>query len=93
MERYIKERKAARIHELSNKSTAITLEVTDKLDNAVYNYPLTIRRALPKHWTSAAVTQNGKKIEAKVSKKGTLKYITFDVVPDGGNVIIKAIRR
>ena len=91
--RYIKERNAALIHELSNKSTAITLQVTDKLDNAVYNYPITIRRALPKHWTSATVTQNGKKVEAKISKKGALKYITFDVVPDGGNVIIKAVKR
>ena len=91
--RYIKERNAALIHELSNKPTAITLQVTDTLDNAVYNYPLTIKRALPKHWTSAAVTQNGKKVEAKISKKGTLKYITFDVVPDGGEVILKAIKR
>jgi oligosaccharide reducing-end xylanase len=91
--RYIKERNAAVIRELSNKPASITLQVTDKLDNAVYNYPLTIRRALPKHWTSATVTQNGKKVEAKISKKGTLKYITFDVVPDGGEVILKAIKR
>jgi peptidoglycan-N-acetylglucosamine deacetylase len=90
--RYIKERNAVLIHELSNKPTAITLQVTDTLDNTVYNYPITIRRPLPKHWTSATVTQNGKKVEAKVSKKGTLKYITFDVVPDGGNVIIKAVK-
>lgn len=91
--RYIKERDAATIHELSNKLGAITLQVTDKLDNAVYNYPITIRRALPKHWASATVMQNGKKVEAKVTKKGALKYITFDVVPDNGNVILKVAKR
>lgn len=91
--RYIKERDAATIHELSNKPGAITLQVTDKLDNAVYNYPITIRRALPKHWVSATVMQNGKKVEAKVTKKGALKYITFDVVPDNGNVILKVAKR
>lgn len=91
--RYIKERDAATIHELSNKLGAITLQVTDKLDNAVYNYPITIRRALPKHWVSATVMQNGKKVEAKVTKKGALKYITFDVVPDNGNVILKVAKR
>lgn len=91
--RYIKERDAATIHELSNNRGAITLQVTDKLDNAVYNYPLTIRRALPKHWTSATVMQNGKKVEAKVTKGGALKYITFDVVPDNGDIILKAAKR
>ena len=91
--RYIKERDAATIHELSNKPGAITLQVTDKLDNAVYNYPITIRRALPKHWASATVMQNVKKVEDKVTKKGALKYITFDVVPDNGNVILKVAKR
>lgn len=91
--RYIKERDAATIHELSNKPGAITLQLTDKLDNAVYNYPLTIRKALPKHWTSATVMQNGKKVEAKVTKRGALRYITFDVVPDNGNIILKAAKR
>ena len=87
--RYIKERNATTIHELSNKPTSITLQVTDKLDNSIYNYPLTIRRPLPNSWTSAVVTQADKKLEAKVSKKGRLKYISFDVVPDGGNVVLK----
>ena len=91
--RYIKERDAATIHELANKPGAITLQVTDKLDNAVYIYPITIRRALPKHWASATVMQNGKKVEARMSKKVALKYITFDIVPDNGNVILKAVRR
>jgi hypothetical protein len=51
------------------------------------NYPATIRRVLPKKWKFATVTQNGRKVKVEISQKGALKYITFDVVPNGGNVM------
>jgi len=91
--RYIRERNATEIQELSNTKSTISLQVTDNLDNAVYNCPLTVRRVLPTGWNAAGITQNGKKIEAKISKKGKLKYLTFDVVPDNGKIVItKAVK-
>ena len=86
--RYIRERNAVTIQEVSNKKTSITIQVSDKLDNLVYNYPVTVRRPLPKHWKSATITQNGQKVKTKISRKGKLKYIMFDIVPDTGEIII-----
>ena len=86
--RYIRERNAVTIQEVSNKKTSITIQVSDKLDNLVYNYPVTVRRPLPKHWKSATITQNGQKVKTKISRKGKEKYIMFDIVPDTGEIII-----
>jgi peptidoglycan-N-acetylglucosamine deacetylase len=86
--RYIRERNAASVKELSGNKASITLQVSDNLNDSIYNYPITIRRVLPKKWKSATVTKNGRKVKVKISQKGALKYITFDVVPNGGDVIL-----
>ncbi|MDR1729368.1 MAG: carbohydrate binding domain-containing protein [Prevotellaceae bacterium] len=81
---YSKERNAATVREVSSTANEITLNVTDNLDNATYNYPLSIRRAAPAGWTSITATQGGKEIEASI-KSG---YIYFSAVPDGGTVVL-----
>jgi hypothetical protein len=81
---YSKERDAVKITELSNTDSEITMSLTDNLDNATYNYPLSLRRALPNGWTEVAATQDGKEITASI----TDGYIYFDAVPDGGTVTL-----
>lgn len=86
--RYIRERDTVSVSESSNQDTRITLQVTDTLDDAIYNYPITIRRPLPPSWSSAYVLQNGRTVNASVVEVDSTKYVMFDVVPDGGNVIL-----
>jgi oligosaccharide reducing-end xylanase len=86
--RYILERNATSVKETSASDDSITLEVTDNLDDTIFNYPITLRRPLPENWTSAAVLQNNKSVNAQIVDVASKKYIMFDVVPDGGNVII-----
>jgi len=90
--RYIRERNVVTVHEISNKKASIRIQVSDTLENSVYNYPITIRRTLPKKWKSATISQNGKEIRAEIGRKGALKYIQFEVVPDEGEVIILKVR-
>jgi peptidoglycan-N-acetylglucosamine deacetylase len=86
--RYIRERNAASIKEISDDKAGITLQVSDNLNDSIYNYPITIRRVLPKKWKSATVMQNGQGVKVSLSQNGTLHYITFDVVPNGGNIML-----
>jgi hypothetical protein len=86
--RYIRERNAVSVTESSNQNTCITLQVTDTLDDAIYNYPITIRRPLPQSWTSAYVSQNGRVANASIEEVDSKKYVMFDVVPDGGDVVL-----
>jgi hypothetical protein len=86
--KYIKERNDASVSETSNTGDSITLSVTDTLSNTIYNYPITIRRPLPEGWTSANVTQNGQLVNSSIVTVNSITYAMFDVVPDGGNVVL-----
>jgi oligosaccharide reducing-end xylanase len=86
--RYVRERNDVTVKESSNTGDSITLQVTDTLANAIYNYPLTIRRPLPTGWLSAKVSQNGLPVTATIVKVNSVKYVMFDVVPDGGDIVL-----
>ncbi len=86
--RYIRERDGARITELSNDGDAIALRLSDGLPDATYDYPLTVRRELPAGWTDATVRQNGVPVPDQGIQAGTPYTVTFDAVPDAGDITI-----
>jgi hypothetical protein len=86
--RYMKERMDVSVTEISNTGETITASVTDTLDNAIYNYPVTIRRPVPEGWGSADVNQNGSPVTSSIVLVNSIAYVMFDAVPDGGNVVI-----
>ena len=86
--RYIKERDAASIRETASGDNRITLQVTDGLDDSIYNYPITLRRPLPANWPAAVVSQNHKPVSAQIVNASSTNYVVFDVVPDGGDLTI-----
>jgi hypothetical protein len=87
--RYIKERNCVSVKELSKTDSIVTVQITDTLDNIIYNYPVTIRRPLPQNWTSASVSQNSKTINAQIIDISSVKYVMFDIIPDSGDITIK----
>jgi oligosaccharide reducing-end xylanase len=86
--RYIRERNSVSVTESSNTGNTITLQITDTLNDANYNYPVTIRRPLPAGWESAKVSQNGQPAAMSIIDVNSVKYFMFDAVPDGGNVVL-----
>ncbi|RJP61980.1 MAG: T9SS C-terminal target domain-containing protein [Ignavibacteriales bacterium] len=86
--KYIYERNCVSINELSKAEDKIILSVTDTLDNGIFNYPLSVRRVLPSDWISPEVTINGKIIESEIVEVSSIKYISFDVIPDEGEITI-----
>ena len=86
--RYIRERDDVSVTESLNQNTSITLQVTDTLDNEIYDYPVTIRRSLPQNWPYANVSQNGRVVDTSIVDVNSTKYVMFDVVPDGGDVVL-----
>jgi peptidoglycan/xylan/chitin deacetylase (PgdA/CDA1 family) len=86
--RYIRERNAASVTETFATDSRIVVSLTDDLDNSIYNYPVTLRRPLPVGWTSASVTQNGKPVAARVIPMSAVDVVTFDAIPNGGEIVI-----
>ncbi len=89
--RYIRERNAASVAEISVSASSITVQVTDGLDDAIYNYPITLRRPLPANWPGAAVLQNNQAVASRVVNLNSTNYLMFDVVPDSGTVLISKL--
>jgi len=90
--RYIRERNAAILTVKSETMTRINLQLTDTLDNAIYNYPVSIRRPMPKGWKGVNVMQGDKKRSAFLVKKDKVVYIQFDAVPNAGMIIINKLK-
>jgi oligosaccharide reducing-end xylanase len=86
--RYILERNVASVKETSSRDDSLTLQVTDNLTDSIFNYPITLRRPLPANWPAAVVSQNHKSVSAQIVDVASKKYVMFDVVPDGGDIII-----
>jgi hypothetical protein len=88
--RYIKERDAASVTKKDSTDKGIAITVTDNLPDSTFNYPLSIRRPLPDGWTTAAVTQKEKDVQDTVITVDSKKYIMFQAIPDGGDVLISS---
>ncbi|PAP75027.1 polysaccharide deacetylase family protein [Rubrivirga marina] len=86
--RYLRERDAASVTELSATDDAITVEITDDLDDAIYTTPITVRRVLPDDWEAATVAQDGAPVPAAIIQAGAETFVEFDVVPDRGTVTL-----
>lgn len=86
--RYIKERDSISVTEISSQSTSISLKVIDNLNDSIYNFPITIRRPLPSGWQTASVSQKGKTSDVQIVDVNSKKYMMFDVIPDGGDIVL-----
>ena len=86
--RYIRERNASSVNETFNTGTSITVQVTDNLNNSIYNFPITIRRPLSSGWSSASASQGGNDLGAQIVTVSGTNYVMFDAVPNAGDVTI-----
>jgi peptidoglycan/xylan/chitin deacetylase (PgdA/CDA1 family) len=86
--RYARERNSVSVSEIPVHPDTITVLVTDRLDDSLYNIPITIRRPLPQGWTSCEVFQHGQSVVSTIVDHDSVTYVMFDVVPDGGVIIL-----
>ena len=86
--RYIQERNASSVAETASSGNSITLQVTNSLTNLIYNYPITLRRPVPAGWPAVAISQNGQPITVTPVTVNSTNYIMFDVVPNGGDIVL-----
>ena len=100
---YLKEAQSAKVETVSRTDKTLTINVTDELDDFMFDYALTVKVDIDDSWQSVVVTQNGVEIPLvsidtyRASKNmSTVScaiedgYLYIDVVPDGGEVVITA---
>ncbi len=89
--RYIKERDDASYKIVSSSSELIEIEVTDDLDNEIYNYPLSAYIKIPDDWTYVKTDQNGVIDTLTTILTDTGRVVLAKVIPDDGYLNITPI--
>ena len=91
--KYIRERMAAQVDVKGREEKRIILELTDTLDDRLFNYPLTLKTEIPNPFVSAEkvrVVQNGRtQLITPVTESG-VAYIYYEAIPDQGLIQILA---
>ena len=85
--KYLRERAAATVSVTTQSVDLMTLTLTDTLDNAVFDCPLTVRSEVP--WTTVRVQQGNGVINTISSvTEGGIQVVYYDAVPDGGVITL-----
>ncbi len=87
---YGQEREAATLKVTDKGSSKIEFDLTDTLDDATYDQPLTIKVRLPDDWHSVAATQAGKSVHSRLVTNEGHPYALVDAVPDKGRVSLSS---
>ena len=86
--KYQKERGAATLALNSQTGSQITLNLTDTLDDTVYNYPLTLRSEVPVNWSSVTMQQGSAVSILTPVVEGSAWVVYYDAVPDKGAITL-----
>ena len=86
--KYGQERDTATLKTTSSDGEKIVLSLTDRMMDAVFGFPLTVKVRLPDNWQTVAATQDGKPVEAKLVQHDGKPYALIQAVPDRGAITV-----
>lgn len=92
--KYGQERDTATLATSFSDETRITLSLADRMDDTLFDEPLTVKVRLPDGWSQAKVcaTQGGKPVQSRFLEHEGHPYALVDAVPDRGEIVLKPIR-
>ncbi|MBO5906652.1 MAG: hypothetical protein J6Q85_00665 [Clostridia bacterium] len=90
---YMRERQTANLV-VDYENGAITVLLTDEMDDDIYNHKLTVKISVPDSWEAVKVTQGSDVSYAEVVvAEGGERYVLADVLPDGGMATLTSVSR
>ena len=89
--KYIKERESASLSLIASSEDQIVLNLTDTLDDAIFDEPLTIRSEVPSGWTEVRVQQGTGSITVIPAVEETQTVIYYNVIPDRGFITLQKL--
>lgn len=87
--KYAQSRDTSTLEVVENGDDRIVLNLTDWMDDELFNYPLTVKVRLPDGWNGFRAKQGeGEELQTKVIEHEGAKYGLVDIVPDGGAAVL-----
>ncbi len=90
--RYIKERENATYQIISSSDQLIEINLSDSLNNEIYDYPLSAYISIPDDWNYVRTEQNGKVDTLTTTLTNSGRVVLANVIPDNGNLKITPIK-
>ena len=87
--RYGQQRDTATLKVTKTDDKEIRFTLTDRVDDALFDFPLTVKVRLADSWAAVTATQNGKPIEAKLVEHNGGRFTLVKAVPDRGEVTLR----
>ncbi|PTX99334.1 hypothetical protein DB346_15845 [Verrucomicrobia bacterium LW23] len=85
---YGQERDTATLKVTEKSDAKIVFDLTDRMDDAAFDFPLTIKVCVPAAWKEAAATQAGKPAGVQMVEHEGKRYALVQAVPDRGAVTL-----
>ena len=88
---YLREAQTSSVSVDLNADGTYSVTLTDKMDDEIYNFPLTVRICAPDAWKAVRITQGDSVSYALVREIDGVAYVDADIVPDGGEALLTPI--
>ncbi len=85
---YARQRDTAKVRTDARSPDRIVFTLTDQMDDALFDQPLTVKVRLPADWKTARAEQAGKAAPAAVIEHAGARFALVDAVPDRGAVTV-----
>lgn len=86
---YGQERDTAKLKVTEKAPGKIVFNVTDTMDDALFDFPLTVKVRVDPSWKTVKATQGAKPVEAKLVQHEGATFALVQAVPDRGDVTLK----
>lgn len=86
--RYGQERDTATLKVTVNTADKIAFDLTDRMDDKLFTFPLTVKVRLPDGWKSVKATQGGNPVNAKFIDHAGAPYALVSSIPDRGETVL-----
>ncbi|WP_337871750.1 polysaccharide deacetylase family protein [Ignavibacterium sp.] len=87
--KYIRERQNYNYNIVELTDSTILLNLTDNLDDEIYNYPLSCFIKVPNDWQAVQFSQNNITKTLFTVSTDSGNYVLAKIIPDGGKVTLK----
>jgi len=88
--KYIYERQNSQLKYNWIREKAISISLTDTMDDTLFDFPLTVKVNVPSGWTRARVWANGEVSTVNVVAEGGKNYVYINAVPDKGEILLES---
>ena len=86
--RYGQERDTAVLKVTAADADRIAFDLADRMDDGLFDFPLTVKVRLPDGWKSVKAKQGGASVSARVVEHGGHPYALVSVIPDRGQIVL-----